>query len=174
MGKAQNLMLRYGWWAETYHVVSLKDSQLSNNLCVYHKAVWFFSEDSIFLIASNWFQFHEPVQSSFETVQAFRTYNMMQQEISFLWSEEFFFFFVFCLMPVSISSCLLLGTLDDHSCFLFQSISFGQKSFVEVSSWPNSAHIPAVTSQVENFSFRKLVTTTHSVTILFYQAECSS
>lgn len=55
-------------------------SQLSNNLGVYHKAVWFFSEDGIFLIASNWFQFHEPVQSRFETVPDFSTYNITQQE----------------------------------------------------------------------------------------------
>lgn len=81
-------------------------SQLWNNLGLCHKAVWFFSEDSIILIASNWFQFHEPVQSSLETVPAFSTYSKMQQEISFMWSEELIFFFVFCLTPVSVSQCL--------------------------------------------------------------------
>lgn len=82
-------------------------SQLSNNLGLCQRAVWFLSEDSILLIASDWFQFHEPVQSSLETVPAFSTYNMMQHKISFVWSEEFFFFFfVFCLTPVSVSRCL--------------------------------------------------------------------
>lgn len=63
---------------------SQRFSQLSNNLGLCHKAVWFFSEDGIFLIASNWFQFHEHVQSILETVPAFSTYNMMQQEMSFM------------------------------------------------------------------------------------------
>lgn len=150
-------------------------SQLSNNLGLYHKAVWFFSF-FIFLIASNWFQFHEPVQSRLETVPDFSTYNIMQQEFfsSFMWSEELIFslssaWHLLVLVNVSAS-----GTLDDPSHFLFQSISSGQKSFVAVSSCSTPAHVPAVTSQVENFSFRKIVSTTHSVTALFYQAECSS
>lgn len=168
---------RYGWWAETYHAVSLKDS-LSFQIIwgSTTKLFGFFSGDGIFLIASNWFQFHEPVQSRLETVPDFSTYNIMQQEFfsSFMWSEELIFslssaWHLLVLVNVSAS-----GTLDDHSHFLFQSISSGQKSFVAVSSCPTPAHVPAVTSQVENFSFRKIVSTTHSVTALFYQAECSS
>lgn len=111
---------------------SQRFSQLSNNLGLCHKAVWFFSEDCIFLIASNWFQFHKPAQSSLETVPAFSTYNMMQQQMSFIWSEELIF-------SLSSAWCLLVLVSVSASentwwsfMFLFQSISFDQKSFVAV------------------------------------------